>query len=243
MTAYNVSLSYSTLDENNGYTLASPPVLSNPDTTSALFTALGPAFETKLVDYLKFTLRTSFTLSTEIFNTVLSREMSFAVMSLASPIFERDVSTSGNYIVLTSASRYPLAPLATILAILYTYAILALAMTVSSVMLSSREVIVTKNGGKEQRTTTIELVQLRLTNPLLASIAERFSDPARPELLLESAAVDMFHEHPDAEKLGVVMVDDEGEDGKGIIRKRRTFRVESVERRLARLWLNPEYRF
>ncbi|KAK0213705.1 hypothetical protein IW262DRAFT_1411071 [Armillaria fumosa] len=234
VTAYNVSLSYSTLDGNNAYAFASPPVLSDLNTTTALFTAFNPFYQTNLIDYLMYTLKTSSTLSTDAFNTVLSRNMSYAAMGVASPLFERDVSTSGNYIDMRSASRYPFAPLAAVLAILYTYAFLALAITVSSVMLSSREVIVTKNGGKEHRITTIELVQLRLTNPL-ASIAERFSDPARPELLLESSAVDMFHEHPHAEKLGVVMVDDEGEDGEGIVRRRRTFRVESVERRLTRL--------
>ncbi|PBK70420.1 hypothetical protein ARMSODRAFT_955914, partial [Armillaria solidipes] len=149
--------------------------------------------------------------------------MSYAAMGLASPLFERDVSTGGNAIVVRSASRYPLAPLSAVLAVLYTYAFLALVITASSVMLSSREIVVTKNGGKEHRVTVIELIQLRLTNPL-ASIAERL-----PELLLETSAVDMFHEHPHADKLGVVMADDEGEDGEGMVRRRRTLRVESVE--------------
>ncbi len=233
MAAYNVSLSYSTLDGNNMYALASPPVLSNFNTTSALFTALDFLLQTHLVDYLQTTLATSLTLSTETFNTVFSRNVSYAAMSLASPLFERDVSTGGNAIILRSASRYPLAPLSAVLAILYTYAFLALAITVSSVMLSSREIVVTKSSGKKHRITAIELVQLRLTNPL-ASIADRFSDPARPELSLESSAVDMFHEHPHADKLGVVMADGEGKDGEGIVRRRRTFKVESVERSLTR---------
>ncbi len=233
MTAYNVSLSYSTLDGNNTYAFADR-LPSNFNTTSALFAAFDSAYQTNLVDYLKYTLRTSFNLSTETFNTVLSRNMSYAAMGLASPLFERDMSTGGNAILLRSASRYPLAPLSAVLIILYTYAFLALVITTSSVMLSSQEIIVTKNDGKEHRITAIELVQLRLTNPL-AGIAERFVDPARPELLLESSAVDMFHEHPHAEKLGIVMADDEGEDGEGIVRRRRTFRVESVERRLTRL--------
>ncbi|PBK70403.1 hypothetical protein ARMSODRAFT_955895 [Armillaria solidipes] len=121
-----------------------------------------------------------------------------------------------------------------VLAILYTYALLALLVTASSVMLTSREIIVAKNGGKEHRVTAIELVQLRLTNPL-ASIAERFVDPARPELLLETSAVDMFHEHPHAEKLGVVIADYEGEHGEGMVRRTQSLRVESVKRRLTRL--------
>ncbi len=239
MTAYNVSLSYSTLNGGNGYAFASPPVLSNFNTTSALFAAFNSGYDsqnnaydsqTNLSKYLHYTLKTSLILPTEIFNTILSQNMSYASMGFASPLFERDVSTGGNSIVMRSASRYPLAPLSAVLAILYTYAFLALAITVSSVMLSSREIVVTKSSGKEHRVTAIELVQLRLTNPL-ASIAERFSDPARPELLLESSAVDMFHEHPHTEKLGVVMADDEGEDGEGMVRK-RTLRVEGVERRL-----------
>ncbi|PBK87288.1 hypothetical protein ARMGADRAFT_1034858 [Armillaria gallica] len=234
MTAYNVSLSYSTLNGNNTYAFTSPPVRSNFNTTSALFAAFDYIYQTHIVDYLETTLVTSLTLSTEEFNTVLSRNMSYATMGFASPLFERDIGTGGNAIVPRSASRYPLAPLSAVLAILYTYAFLALAITVSSVMLSSREIVVTKNSGKEHRVTAIELVQLRLTNPL-ASIAERFSDPARPESLLETSAVDMFHEHPHADKLGVVMADGEGEDGEGIVRRRRTLRVESVEGKLTRL--------
>ncbi len=234
MSAYNVSLSYSTLNGGNEYAFASRPVLSNFNTTSALFAAFDSTYQTNLIDYLKYTLRTSFTLSAETFNTVLSQNMSYAAMGLASPLFERDPSTGGNTILLRSASRYPLAPLSAVLAILYTYAFLALIITASSVMLSSREIIVTKNGGKEHRVTAIELVQLRLTNPL-ASIAERFVDPTRPELLLETSAVDMFHEHPHAEKLGVVVADYEGEDGKGMVRRTQSLRVESVERRLTRL--------
>ncbi len=234
MTAYNVSLSYSTLDGNNGYAFVSPPVLSNFNTTSALFAAFDSFYRENLVDYLKYTLRTSLALPTETFNTVLSRNMSYAAMGFASPLFERDNSTSGSSILLKNASRYPLAPLSTVLAILYTYALLALLVTASSVTLSSREIIVTKDGGKKHRVTAIELVQLRLTNAL-ASIAERFVDPARPELLLETSAVDMFHEHPHAERLGVVMNDYEGEDGEGMVRRTRSLRVESVARRLTRL--------
>ncbi|KAK0421772.1 hypothetical protein EV421DRAFT_2043313 [Armillaria borealis] len=171
MTAYNVSLSYSTLNRNNTYTFADRPVPSNFNTTSALFAAFGYDYQGNLAEYLRYTLQTSLSLSTEAFNTVLSRNMSYAVMGFASPLFEHDVSTGGNTIVMRSASRYPLAPLSAVLAILYTYAFLALAITVSSVMGSSREIVVTKNGGKEHRVTAIELVQLRLTNPL-ASIAE-----------------------------------------------------------------------
>ncbi|KAK0236573.1 hypothetical protein EDD85DRAFT_952539 [Armillaria nabsnona] len=228
------ALSYSTLDGNITYAFADHPVLSNFNTTSALFAAFDSFYQRYLVIYLKTTLRTSLALSTEAFNKVLSGNMSYGAMGFASTVFERDMSTGGNSIALRSASRYPLAPLSAVLAILYIYAFLALAITVSSMMLSSREIVVTKSIGKEHRVTTIELVQLRLTNPL-ASIAERFVDPAQPELLLESSAVDMFHEHPLAEKLGVVMADDEGDDGEGIVRRRRTFRVESVERRLTRL--------
>ncbi|KAK0236569.1 hypothetical protein EDD85DRAFT_937061 [Armillaria nabsnona] len=234
MTAYNVSLSYSTLDGNNTYAFTDHPVLSNFNTTSALFAAFDFAYQTHMIDYLETTLATSLTISTEAFNTVLSRNISYAAMGFASPLFERDISTGGNGIVMRSASTgYPLAPLSAVLAILYTYAFLALAITVSSVMLSSREIVVTKSNGKKHRMTAIELVQLRLTNPL-ASIAERFVDPARPELLLETSAVDMFHEHPHAEKLGVVMADGEGKDEEGNVRRRRTFKVESVERSLTR---------
>ncbi len=107
MTAYNVSLSYSTLNGNNTYAFADRPVPSNFNTTSALLAALDYAYQAALVEYLQTTLRTSFNLSTETFNTVLSRNMPYAAMGFASPLFERDVSTGGNSILLRSASRYP----------------------------------------------------------------------------------------------------------------------------------------
>ncbi|KAK0485476.1 hypothetical protein EDD18DRAFT_1427989 [Armillaria luteobubalina] len=151
---------YGSLDGNNMYVFVSSPVLSDFNTASVLFSAFNPTYQINIVDYLKSTLRTSFTLSTETFNKVLSRNMAFAAMSLALPLFKRNVSTGGNYIVQRSASRYPLAPLTAVLAILYTYAILALAIILSSVMLSSREVIATKDGGSEHKITAIELVQL-----------------------------------------------------------------------------------
>ncbi len=61
MTAYNVSLSYSTLNGNNTYAFASPPVRSNFNTTSALFAAFDYIYQTHIVDYLETTLATSLT--------------------------------------------------------------------------------------------------------------------------------------------------------------------------------------
>ncbi len=111
MTAYNVTLSYSTLDRNITYAFADHPVLSNFNTTSALFAAFDSFYQGYLVNYLKTTLMTSLTLDTEAFNKVLSGNMSYSAMGFASTIFERDMSTRGNSIALRSASRYPLAPL------------------------------------------------------------------------------------------------------------------------------------
>ncbi len=68
------SLSYTTLDGNNTYAFTDRPVLSNFNTTSALFAALDSIYQTNLINYLETTLRSSFTLSTEAFNTVLSAE-------------------------------------------------------------------------------------------------------------------------------------------------------------------------
>ncbi|KAK0189957.1 hypothetical protein F5146DRAFT_1139459 [Armillaria mellea] len=219
MITYNVSLSYSTVDGNNMYNFTDCPIQSNFNTTSILFAGLDPIYGMNLVEYLKTTLVTSVNLFTETFNAVLSRNMSYAAMSLALPLFKCNMSTGGNTILPRSASRYPLAPLIAVLAILYTYAFLALAITMSSMMLSSWEIMVTKNCRKEHRATAIELIQLCLMNPL-ASIAERFVDLAWPELLLEPSAVDMFHEHLHADKLGVIMMDGMGGDREGIVRRR-----------------------
>ncbi len=64
MTAYNVSLSYSTLNGDNTYVFADRPVLSNFNTSLTLFAALDLHYHLTLVDYLKYTLRTSLTLPT-----------------------------------------------------------------------------------------------------------------------------------------------------------------------------------
>ncbi|PBK70413.1 hypothetical protein ARMSODRAFT_1017958 [Armillaria solidipes] len=72
MTAYNVSLSYTTLNGNNTYAFADRPIPSNFNTTSALLAALDYAYQAALVEYLQTTLRTSLSLFTEAFNTVLS---------------------------------------------------------------------------------------------------------------------------------------------------------------------------
>ncbi len=95
-------------------TIPSCPTSTLPLLSSQLLT---PSIR-HLVKYLETTFTPPLTLSTEAFNTVLSGNMSYAAMGFASPLFERDVSTGGNTILLRSANRYPLAPLSAVLAVL-----------------------------------------------------------------------------------------------------------------------------
>ncbi|KAF8221381.1 hypothetical protein L208DRAFT_1382295 [Tricholoma matsutake] len=103
-----------------------------------------------------------------------------AAMGLASPLFEREKALTGQSVSTRIASR-----------------------------LSSKEVVVddANHDLKDKQmgsrpVTAVELAQLRLVNPL-AAIAERFADGSP---LVETSALDIFHEHLDAERLGVGIV-------------------------------------
>lgn len=211
------------------YVLAGDPVLSNFNTTSALFTAFDDVFGSSLANYLALELQPYYNESTDAFNSNISKATSMAAMGLASPLFEREKALTGQSVSTRIASRYPLAPLCTVFGILYTYALLSILICICSNRLSSKEVVVddANHDLKDKQmgsrpVTAVELAQLRLVNPL-AAIAERFADGSP---LVETSALDIFHEHLDAERLGVGIVPTASRvSNNGLPRSRHSFRV------------------
>ncbi|KAJ7233849.1 hypothetical protein B0H12DRAFT_1327793 [Mycena haematopus] len=242
VTAYNVSIAYDTqTNASSGqFSLVGTPELSNFNTTSALLGGLDPASPSTLIaQYLSSTLQPSLNVSLNVFNTILSQNMSYSLMSYAAPLFERTPAVSGNLISQRIISRYPLAPLCTILAILYGCALLMLSVCIIPFIVVSPEIVVANAGAgagtKTQTVTVIEHVKARLTNSL-AGIVDRSSVTTVGQLHASSAsnAEILFNESQYAERLGIKPVWDELEVDKGndstyLLRQRvQRLRVEPV---------------
>ncbi|GJE98193.1 hypothetical protein PsYK624_144160 [Phanerochaete sordida] len=202
VSAYNVSLAYSAggtmgSSSNPSYTITSDPIRSNFNTTSALLAALDDTYQQTLVSYIQTTLTPSLNVSEEAFNSILSGNMSYAMLALASPLLMAQNSTAGLVLSQRVASRYPLAPLCILIALVGTYGLVALALAALAVFSPSHEMVV---HGADTRRTQAELVQLRLTDPLVA-VAEQFAGPERQGVLFEVSALEMFREHPRSERV------------------------------------------
>ena len=210
VSAYNVSLLYSAGESSGApptYTLRSDPILSNFNTTSALFAALDEVYQQNLVQYLQSTLQPSLNTSTDTFSAILSGNLSYAMMALASPLFMPLVSTSGTALTQRVASRYELVPLYLFAALLLVYGLLALLLCISAALALSREIIPHGAAGSAAygpTRTEAEHVHLRLSDPLVV-VAERFAEPSRQGLLLKTSALQMFGEHPGSERIRVVV--------------------------------------
>ncbi|KAF8201217.1 hypothetical protein K438DRAFT_1821617 [Mycena galopus ATCC 62051] len=209
ITTYNVSVSYDTQTDPSGqFSLIGNPEPSNFNTTSALLAGLDPASpSTQLAQYLTSTLQPSLNVSLDTFNTILSQNISYALMGYAAPLFERTPAVSGNLISQRIISRYPLAPLCTILAILYGYALLMLPLCAIPFILVSPEIVVVDDHAREKpmRTVTvIEYVMARLTNSL-AGIVDRSQVTTAGQLHAASAsnAEIISNESQHAERLGI----------------------------------------
>lgn len=234
ITTYNISISYNspnTADE--GFTIIGDPELSNLNTTSALLAGLDMTYSTTLASHLAETLQPSLRSPVESLNSFIASNMSFTMMGYAAPLFERAVATSGNGIAQDSVSRYPLAPLCVVLALLYLYALLALALSVMAFPLSSREVVAIDTDGKSITVpgdTEIQLAQRRLTSPR-ALIEDRFG--MEDDYHREGVSNGSVHERACSERLGVGLVWDDrresNQDEGGSLRRRaRAFRVDRV---------------
>ncbi|KAJ7602853.1 hypothetical protein DFH06DRAFT_1488584 [Mycena polygramma] len=214
ITAYNVSISYSA--QNNGqFSLIGDAKLSNFNTTSALLAGLDPASSAILAQYLTSTLQASLNVSLNTFSAILSSNMSYALMGYAAPLFERTSAISGNHISQRIISRYPMAPLCTVLAILYGYALLLLPLCALPLLLVSQELIVVDPHEKSENSgmtgthasSLIEHVRARIMNPL-AGIVDQTSVVTAGQLLGTSND-EMLVESQHAERLGIKAVEDE----------------------------------
>ncbi|THU96483.1 hypothetical protein K435DRAFT_858509 [Dendrothele bispora CBS 962.96] len=198
---YDISLVYSTL---NGE-LSFDGLTSNPsdfNTTSALLAGMDSMYPDTFINFLQTTLQPYLTLPQETFSSVLSRNMSAGLLAVASPLLEQRPALNGSSIIVQSASRYPLAPLGLVLAVLYSYAFMAFALAFISLFLSSPLLPGTSN------LTLIELMQARLTNPL-ANMGDHFSGTGYQPLT--ASALDLFpSESPLSRRLrfGLVRTDE-----------------------------------
>ena len=210
VSAYNVSLLYSAGESSEAsptYTLRSDPILSNFNTASALFAALDEVYQQNLVQYLQSTLQPSLNVSTDTFTAILSGNLSYAMMALASPLFMPLASTGGTALTQRVASRYEVVPLYLFAALLLIYGLLALILCISAALALSREIISQGPIGSTAHgptRTEAEHIHLRLNDPLFI-VAERFAEPGRQGLLLETSALQMFGEHPGSEHIRVVV--------------------------------------
>ncbi|GJE98190.1 hypothetical protein PsYK624_144120 [Phanerochaete sordida] len=217
VTAYNVSVSYtsaptsSSLSDVGTYTLTSTPVLSNFNTTSALFAALDDAYAPDLTTYLQSTLTPALNVSSDTFSTLLAQNLSFAMASMASPLFMATPATGGQTLAQRVASRYGAGALYTFIALLALYGVLCVVLGAFGACASSRELVVDGRAQAQATRTEVEHVHLRLSDPLVL-VAERFADAERQGRALETSALEMFGEHPGSARLGV-FAEETGEAG------------------------------
>ncbi|KAJ7636441.1 hypothetical protein FB45DRAFT_1001545 [Roridomyces roridus] len=191
ITAYNVSVSYSIQNSTrSSLSLVGDPILSNFNTTSALLAALDPAF-TELAPYLTSTLETSLNVSVDAFNSM------------------RADATSGNRVSQRIISRYPLAPLCTLLAILYGYGLLLLAFSALPLILTSHERDEVRPGllGARPAGSLIEHLRARIINPLFDIMDH--TRVLTPTQLLGTSKAEILAESRYAERVVVRAVEEE----------------------------------
>ncbi|KAJ7115086.1 hypothetical protein C8R43DRAFT_1156260 [Mycena crocata] len=214
VTAFNVSVSYDTRKNPSGhFSLIGDSQKSGFNTTSALLAGLDPAFpDQALAQYLTSTLQPSLNVSLDTFNDILSGNMSHALMGYAAPLFERSSAVSGNQMSQRILSRYPLAPLCTVLAILYGYALLLLPLCALPFILVSQELVVVdphdtseKDPSSRTHASLIEHVRARIMNPLTGIVDQ--NSVATPEQLLGTSSDELFAESQHAERLGIKTVE------------------------------------
>ena len=197
--------------------LVSVPVLSNFNTTSALFAALDVAYAPDLTTYLQYTLTPALNVSSATFSTLLAQNLSFAMASMASPLFAPTPATGGQTLAQRVASRYGAGALYTFVALLALYGVLCVVFGILGACTPSRELLVGAAGATR---TEVEHVQLRLKDTLVP-VAERFAGADRQGRLFETSALEMFEESPASARLKVFSEDTEKEDpSPGLFRRR-----------------------
>ncbi|KAI0030479.1 hypothetical protein K488DRAFT_72166 [Vararia minispora EC-137] len=234
---YHVTLAYSgpTNGTNATLNIASKPKRTDFNTSSALLAALDAAYSADLASRMAATLQPDLGISSHIFSRNLARNLSQGVLGYAAPLMARVAATNGTAITTRRASRYPLAPLCTVLALAYGYALIALLVGIAVLRLSSREVVVGREGRPGRRVQEIDLIHMRLTSAR-ACIADRFGVDVPLEQDQVHSKESIFLEGIRARRLGTGFVLEENRTAQGLsgdqsqpIRSRvRSFKVDVI---------------
>ncbi|KAJ7874988.1 hypothetical protein B0H14DRAFT_3550972 [Mycena olivaceomarginata] len=135
--SYNFYISACVLDVEVSYSAPlerTSPILmltsaknrSDFNTTSAFLGALNSAYPGTVASRLATSLEGSLNFTADIFSTILAGNLSQSILASAAPLTQRTESKRGDASHSRTVSRYPLAPLGMVLALSYTYALLAL---------------------------------------------------------------------------------------------------------------------
>ncbi|KAJ6533757.1 hypothetical protein DFH09DRAFT_1284360 [Mycena vulgaris] len=232
---WDIVLSYSAPTDGTSpsFTVVSPPTRSDFNTTSALLAALDSAYSATLASHLTTTLQPSLSVSSETFSSLLAGNVSQGVLAYAAPLTVRTNSTSGEAVTLGTVSRYPLAPLCTVLVLTYAYALFALGVGIAAFTCPSREIIAqdAHDRSVRQRIREIDLVHLRLTSAR-ACIADRFDGENTSESMLAGLKDTIFTEGRQMYRLGAGFVQSEAtvfDDGASLQVVRRNVRRYKVD--------------
>lgn len=168
VTSYDVYLSYF----NDTYSIVNSS-LTDFNTTSALSTGfITWMASTYLLPQIQGVMVSE--MQSNTFSSELQTQLMLRSLALNTGILEGIPVNSSVKSTSRIASRYPIVPVAMFLALLYTYAIVALVVIAWTCFFASDSVVVYSEK-KKKAYSTLQMVQLRLTDPL-AAVAEWFSN-------------------------------------------------------------------
>ncbi|KAJ8080795.1 hypothetical protein PM082_017630 [Marasmius tenuissimus] len=243
VTVYNVTVSYSSPSKDV------PPSLSltskshaDFNTSSAFLGALDPVFQKSLASHISDVLQPSLNTSNvqDYFITALAGNLSTSMLGFTAPLAMRARASEGISVTQLPVSRYLLAPFGALLALLYGYTFISLALCSSAALLKSRNLNFTFGSGNHSQ-LEIDLVHQRLTSAR-ASIADRFGlrgpKDSDDSITMRNA---VFEEEKDTGRLGMGMVREATEEMRGsdggtedasdglVRRKIQQFKVDYIE--------------
>ena len=165
VTSYNVLLS----NFNNTYAIANTS-LTDFNTTSALSTGfIAWMASNYLLPQIQNIMGSE--IQSKNFSSTLQTQLMLRSLALNAGILEGVPVSASTKSTPSIASRYPIAPVVTFLALLYIYGIVALGVVVWTCFLTTDTVVVQSDKGKKETYSILQMVQLRLTDPL-AVVAE-----------------------------------------------------------------------
>ncbi|KAL0066171.1 hypothetical protein AAF712_006796 [Marasmius tenuissimus] len=212
------------------------------NTSSAFLGALDPVFQKSLASHISDVLQPSLNTSNvqDYFITALAGNLSTSMLGFTAPLAMRARASEGISVTQLPVSRYLLAPFGALLALLYGYTFISLALCSSAALLKSRNLNFTFGSGNHSQ-LEIDLVHQRLTSAR-ASIADRFGlrgpKDSDDSITMRNA---VFEEEKDTGRLGMGMVREATEEMRGsdggtedasdglVRRKIQQFKVDYIE--------------